>query len=371
MKKNGHGGGAELGEVAPGGVAARCRGALGGMGGGHTDTGGGTAKNQAAATDGTERGRAGPYGQSGCALRSREAWGALRGETGTSRPRNVPPPAHRGQGSEPLGCRGAPPPRWLGATSAPSGWGPCSVPRWQRPRLHLQPHGGGGCDVPPPLPITGASWRGAGPPPRRCDAVLAQPSTPPPGPSAGTYDGARWPWGSPKSWWALGRDRSHQMGPRGGGDTHGLQQHGGGAPTCSPLSPGMPGAPGSPGSPAQSGSGLSPCGERHGVSTKDGCVPPLTPPPQPTARPRQAPPSTPKGLRCPASLTRASSALGNCAKHWKKTQSHPAPRRAPGAQHRTLQAARDEAVPPPDPPGTPTLHGMKAQACPKCAQSVP
>lgn len=156
-----------------------------------------------------------------------------------------------------------------------------------------------------------------------------------------------------------------RAGMAGGGRRSGTAPRMGSAPTCSPLSPGMPGAPGSPGSPTQSESGLSPCRERGRIRSQ-GQLWLL-----PAAEPCQGPPSAPKAtsapqspscsrkggtVSCPApagtipaapwgpgsqtgvaaqpqgqgegarqhgSLTRAASALGNWAKHWKKTQESP------------------------------------------------
>lgn len=152
------------------------------------------------------------------------------------------------------------------------------------------------------------------------------------------------------------------------------------SPTCSPLSPGMPGAPGSPGSPAQSG--LSPCGEWGHIRTRGWHCPLPTahhPPPSPAKPPPPEHPPLPKaptmrgrswmpsrdhpwgaggGTRTAAPLTRASSARGNCAKHWKKT------RESPSCDRASLSSPRIPGEDARIPSGT-----SVPSACPQCPQS--
>lgn len=152
-------------------------------------------------------------------------------------------------------------------------------------------------------------------------------------PAPGTYDGPGWTWGSPQSRWALGRDIwvrrdrnvgtgdrpaprwhqgashvpcGHQAGLEWRGDHRSRAVPGmGSAPTCSPLSPGMPGVPGSPGSPTQSGSGLSPWGERGHVRSWGWLCIQLS-----SAKPRQAPHKASSAPQSPGGTVAGPAAVG-------------------------------------------------------------
>lgn len=160
----------------------------------------------------------------------------------------------------------------------------------------------------------------------------------------------------------------------GGGST-------GGHPPARLSRRGCPGHRGDRGRPRSPNRGCHPAGSS--TASAPGLDVPRRPRHGP-AKPRQAPQRD--SVPCPqlhASLTRASSALGNWAKHWKKTQSHPgggrsARRRAPGAQRRTLRVLRTRLSPPLSPWDTPSWMGRRHKralsvpmACPWCAPSVP
>lgn len=211
----------------------------------------GTQPNQAAATQGTERSRAG-------FLRAVRVRPAFRESLGGPEGKNSEVTAWKrrwGSWAEPRGCHRAPAP----------------PPGRQRLHLLLQPPWGHPCHaVPCHLCLAMASGQGARP---LWHLLLGAPSPPaPPTPGKATYDGPGWSWRSPQSWQALGRDGGARCDHRGGDSPEGHRDPpqppgragmAGGGPgmarssrTCSPLSPGIPGAPGCPGSPAQSG--LSP-----------------------------------------------------------------------------------------------------------------
>lgn len=279
----------------------------------------------------------GPYGQSGCARRSRKAWGALRGKTGRSQPGN----GTRGAWAEPSGCRRAAG-HGLARPRPPTKPGSCSVsgpaaPSPPSPDLPGDSHAMldlllamamALCPSPRPQGRAPGSlgylrW-GAPSPPRiitRCPRSLANPhpragllTMGPGGPGGPRSPGEPWGEMAVSDVTAVGRGtgswprsiseghRGTSPGPRGHREGLGwwwgawrstAVPEMGSAPTCSPLSPGMPGAPGNPGSPTQSGSGLSPCGERGHVQEPGTTLP--------VARGRALPSPT----KCPPEATSA------------------------------------------------------------------
>ena len=155
----------------------------------------------------------GPYGQSGCARRSRKAWGALRGETGRSQPVN----GTREPGLSPWGVQSG----WARASSASASHrarlllrlragsalasisglaGGPAVPCRATPHLHLAT-APALCPSPWPWgrvlgPLDNLQWGAASPPSTQHDACTAQQ---PPAPGRATYNGPGWSRGSPQS----------------------------------------------------------------------------------------------------------------------------------------------------------------------------